>query len=112
MIDKRPWGWSRTWTDSQGYTGKIIKIKKGHRLSLQYHREKRESILVLKGRLQITLLQRGVSAISVLRPGDSHDISPMTVHRFEAPFGEVELIEVSIGKETDLVRLQDDYGRS
>ena len=53
-VDK-PWGSEIWWAHSKGkYMGKILHIKKGHRLSLQYHTEKEETIYVLTGRLKLT----------------------------------------------------------
>ena len=56
-VDK-PWGYEiwYAWTDR--YVGKILHVKRGGRLSLQYHRQKDESSYVLRGRL---LLTRGPS---------------------------------------------------
>jgi mannose-1-phosphate guanylyltransferase len=92
---------------AEKYVGKIIVIEKGHRLSLQLHRLKHESLLVLRGRLKLLLGKK----TRTVGPGTAFTIPPNTVHRFEAPKGRVTLIEVSTPELTDVVRIQDDYGR-
>ena len=119
MKIKKPWGNETIWARTNQYTGKIIKIRKGRRLSLQYHVEKAESIYVLSGRLQLYVgppqAIRGsidaVMAMYLLGPGKFYDIPAKTVHRFEAPYGNVELMEISVGEDKDIIRLADDYGR-
>ena len=51
---EKPWGYEiwYAWTDR--YVGKILHVRRGHRLSLQYHREKDEASYVLRGRLLLT----------------------------------------------------------
>ena len=94
------------------YAGKIITIHAGRRLSLQQHREKDETILVLRGRL---LFYYGPDVESletvVLGPGDHRRVPVGLVHRFEALDEEVELVEVSTPELDDVIRLQDDFGR-
>ena len=41
---KKPWGSETIWAKSERIVGKTIKINKGHRLSLQYHEKKEETI--------------------------------------------------------------------
>ena len=47
-VDK-PWGYELIWARTDKYIGKIIHINDGHRLSLQYHNEKEETIFVMSG---------------------------------------------------------------
>ena len=51
-VDK-PWGYELIWARTDKYIGKIIHINDGHRLSLQYHNEKEETIFVMSGQLMI-----------------------------------------------------------
>ena len=107
-VDK-PWGHEMIWALVPGkYAGKLLVIEKGKRLSLQYHRRKHESLVVLKGRLTYLLGRRTRTA----GPGKAFTVRPGTVHRFEARHGRVTLIEVSTTELDDVVRLKDDYGRS
>jgi mannose-6-phosphate isomerase-like protein (cupin superfamily) len=103
----KPWGHEMIFAHTGRYVGKILVIEKGHRLSLQFHRVKHESLMVLRGRLKLRL---GTKTRTV-GPGAAFTIPPKTIHRFEAAKGRVTLIEVSTPELTDVVRLQDDYGR-
>jgi mannose-6-phosphate isomerase len=109
----KPWGYELLWTHTDRYAGKIIHIDAGHRLSLQYHEAKHESILVTSGTL---ILHRGSGAAATvehLTVGDSADIPAGAIHRFEAPpEGPVEVIEVSTPELGDVIRLEDDYQRA
>ena len=104
---KKPWGREMIFARASKYVGKLLVIEKGRRLSLQYHRKKHESLLVLRGRLGLRLGK----AKKLLGPGTAFAVPPRTIHRFEAPKGRVTLIEVSTPELWDVVRLQDDYGR-
>ena len=108
----KPWGQERIWTLTDRYAGKVILIRAGRRLSLQQHREKDESILILRGRL---LFHHGPDAASVetvvLGPGEHRRIPTGLVHRFEALDEDVELVEVSTPELDDVIRLADDFGR-
>jgi Mannose-6-phosphate isomerase len=111
---EKPWGYEEIWARTDQYVGKIIRIWAGHRLSLQYHREKEETIRVLEGQLQLHH-QPDESEdrinITQLEPGDSYHIRPGIKHRFEAATDDVLLVEVSTTQLEDVVRLEDDYGR-
>ena len=112
-VDK-PWGYEEIWARTDQYVGKIIRIWAGHRLSLQYHQEKEETIRVLDGQLQLHHQQTGPEdsiSITQLSPGDAYHIKPGITHRFEATTEDVLLVEVSTTQLEDVVRLEDDYGR-
>lgn len=103
----KPWGHEMIFARAKKYVGKILVIEKGHRLSLQFHRHKHESLMVLRGRLKLLLGKK----TKTVGPGTAFTIAPKTIHRFEANKGRVTLIEVSTPELWDVVRLQDDYGR-
>ncbi len=106
----KPWGFEKIWAYSNretGYVGKIIYIKSGHRLSLQKHIKKEESILILDGELEI-ILENGAI---FLGPNDIYHITPGTIHRFCAHNGACTLVEVSTKELGDVIRIEDDYGR-
>jgi mannose-6-phosphate isomerase-like protein (cupin superfamily) len=108
---KKPWGEEVHWALTERYSGKVLRINSGHRLSLQLHEQKEESILVVRGHLRLLLANEvGALVIRDLRPGDSAHIPAGRVHRFEA-ITKTELIEVSTPELTDVIRLDDDYGR-
>lgn len=109
-IDK-PWGNELIWALTDRYCGKVITIETGRRLSLQYHEQKDEAILVTRGRLRLHLEgDDGAMATSELGPGDSAHVAVGRRHRYEA-IERVELIEVSTPELTDVVRVEDDFGR-
>ena len=111
---EKPWGHELLWARSSRYAGKILFIKKGHRLSRQYHNAKEETIMVLDGQL---VCEEGPSKENseiirhVMDPGDTFHVTPGTVHRFCAEMGDVRLVEVSTPELGDVVRLEDDYSR-
>ncbi len=103
----KPWGWERWFAHTRTYVGKIIFIKKGHRLSKQYHRFKHETVYADEG---TWLLEIGGQKRR-MKPGSTAVIRPGVVHRFCAPYEPVRLLEVSTPQVHDVVRLEDDYGR-
>lgn len=103
----KPWGREIVFAHNRSYAGKILVIEKGHRISLQYHKVKRETLYLLEGRLHIQLGKRRRVAV----PGAVIEVPPRTVHRFHARTGRVTLVEVSTPEISDIVRLSDDYGR-
>ena len=105
---EKPWGYELLWAQTDHYAGKILFIKEGHRLSLQLHEEKEETVFVLEGTLY---LQIGEKTYRLL-PGESYHIPPKTVHRMSARECNTKVAEVSTPQLADVVRLQDDYGRS
>ena len=109
-VDK-PWGHELIWAETEWYVGKILVIEAGKRLSLQYHQEKDESILVISGRLRLHHGQPGGPISTTdLGPGEHRHIPVGLVHRYEA-IDRCELVEVSTPQLADVVRLEDDYGR-
>ena len=108
---EKPWGHEILFAVTEKYIGKILFIKKGHRLSLQYHKQKDETLYCLKGRASLIIENRDISDILPLVPDRSYRIEPMTVHRVEA-IKDTTLVEVSTPEGEDVVRVADDYGRT
>jgi mannose-6-phosphate isomerase len=107
----KPWGHELIWAHTDRYVGKILVIETGKRLSLQRHEIKDESILVLSGRLQLSLENdTGEVRVEELGPGDHRHVPTGRIHRYEA-IERCELVEVSTPELDDVVRLQDDFGR-
>jgi mannose-6-phosphate isomerase-like protein (cupin superfamily) len=110
-VDK-PWGHEEIWAHTDKYVGKVLVIEAGHRLSLQLHREKDETIYVLEGSLRLHLEDdSGEVVIRDVPAGASQRIHTGRRHRFEA-VERVRLMEVSTPELDDVVRLEDDYGRA
>lgn len=105
---EKPWGYENIWAHTDKYAGKLIHIDKGHKLSLQYHNHKQETLYVLKGTLHLVYEED----IIVMKPGESMHIPTGVVHRMMAPVDDVDLMEVSSPELDDVVRLLDEYGRS
>ena len=109
MIVKKPWGHEIRWAVNDKYLGKILHINAGSRLSLQYHEQKDETIYVLDGTAVVHLDGR----THILSQGESLRIKPGQIHRFCAPKETyVKLVEVSTAEIDDVVRVEDDYGRT
>ena len=107
----KPWGYEEIFANTEKYIGKFIFIKKGCRLSRQYHVQKDESITVVSGVVSVEYGEKA-NDVLVMESGYSARIKPGTVHRFCASSGDVLLVEVSTPEMDDVVRLEDDYGRS
>ena len=105
---KKPWGWEKWFAANKKYVGKILFIKKGHRLSRQYHEVKHETIFTLSGRYVMELK----NAKRIMKEGSVITVPPGRIHRMHAKFCDVTLVEVSTPEVWDVVRLEDDYGRN
>jgi quercetin dioxygenase-like cupin family protein len=109
-VDK-PWGHEIWWAQTDRYAGKLLFVRAGERLSLQYHEIKDETSYLISGRL--TLL-KGPAADQLtsrgLAPGDSWRNQPGEVHTIEA-VEDALIAEVSTPELDDVVRLEDRYGR-
>lgn len=108
---EKPWGWELIWAETDRYVGKILHVRAGHALSLQYHERKDETIYVLSGRLAFEHGAEGSDLRrDVLAPGESFRITPHLRHRMIAET-ECEILEASTPELDDVVRLDDRYGR-
>jgi mannose-6-phosphate isomerase len=109
---EKPWGWELIWAHTEAYVGKILFVRAGQSLSLQFHREKDESWYVESGRAKLELGQIGqaVLAEEVIAVGAAFRYRPGTVHRVTA-LEDTTILEVSTPHLDDVVRLEDRYGR-
>jgi mannose-6-phosphate isomerase-like protein (cupin superfamily) len=108
---EKPWGEEILFAHTPVYAGKLLIIRKGEALSLQYHERKDETIYVHRGSIRLTLGSEGQSLkTSTLQPGEACHIPPRTQHRMEA-IEDTTLFEVSTPELEDVVRLEDRYGR-
>jgi mannose-6-phosphate isomerase len=110
-VDK-PWGSELIWADSEHYAGKILSVKAGESLSLQYHEVKDESWYVLEGRALLELggVGEGTLEEREIVPGEAFRFRPGTVHRVTG-IEDTRILEVSTAHLDDVVRLADNYGR-
>ncbi len=108
---EKPWGHEEIWAETARYVGKTLVINAGHRLSLQHHEVKDETLRVVRGELALTLEDaHGTLQELVLAVGEAVRIPPHRRHRMLA-ITDVELVEVSTPELDDIVRHEDDYGR-
>ena len=61
---EKPWGYELIWALTDVYCGKVLFVKAGHSLSLQFHREKDESWLVQSGRAKLELGDVGEAVLT------------------------------------------------
>jgi mannose-6-phosphate isomerase-like protein (cupin superfamily) len=108
---EKPWGWELVWAETESYVGKLLHVRAGQALSLQYHEVKDEAWLVQEGRASLELGEVGGELETVeIGPGDTFRYRPRTVHRVTA-IDDLTDVEISTNHLDDVVRLEDDYGR-
>ena len=110
---EKPWGHELIWALSDMYCGKVLFVKAGAALSLQFHNEKDESWLVQSGRAKLELGDAGQMILTeeVIGAGAAFRFRPGTVHRVTA-IDDTTILEVSTPHLDDIVRLEDLYGRT
>ena len=107
----KPWGHETIWARTDRYVGKILHVRRGECLSLQFHRVKDETIRVLAGLIDLEVGPEGADrSIVRLAPGDGWHIPPGLRHRMIA-LEDTDILEVSTPELDDVVRLEDRYGR-
>ena len=108
----KPWGHEIIWAHTDQYVGKILHIKAGEALSVQYHRLKDETVYLLKGTLVYSVKLPGSEHLQdmPLNAGESFRVAPGTVHYMQA-ISDCDLLEASTPHLDDVVRLEDRYGR-
>jgi len=108
----KPWGHEIIWAKTDRYVGKILHVKAGHALSVQYHNRKDETVHLLSGELTYWVKLPGTEELQdmKLKVGDSFRITPGTVHYMEA-VTDCDVLEASTPELDDVVRIQDRYGR-
>jgi mannose-6-phosphate isomerase len=110
---EKPWGHELIWALTDDYCGKVLFVRAGHSLSLQFHREKDEAWYVQSGRAKLELGEAGQATLAeeIVSAGASFRLPPGTVHRITA-LEDTTVLEVSTPHLDDVVRLDDEYGRA
>jgi mannose-6-phosphate isomerase-like protein (cupin superfamily) len=119
-IVPKPWGHEVIWGATDHYVGKILHIKAGQALSLQFHHQKDEVIYVLRGRMTYRVSD-DAAAFSTdpvqvplrefeMKEGEAYRNTPGTIHQMVA-ITDCDLLEASTPHLDDVVRLKDLYGR-
>ena len=108
----KPWGHEIIWAHTDRYVGKILHVKAGEKLSIQYHERKDETVYLLSGEMKYWVQLPGESELrdQKLVAGQSFRITPHTIHAIEA-VTDIDVLEASTPELDDVVRLQDRYGR-
>ena len=109
----KPWGHEVIWARTDRYVGKILHVRAGEALSLQYHERKEETLRVLAGRIRLEIAAGPDAPVRTveLGPGEGWHVPPGTRHRMTA-LADVDVLEVSTPELDDVVRLEDRYGRT
>ena len=106
----KPWGHEVIWAHTEHYVGKLLHIKAGHALSVQYHNLKDETIHLLRGEMIYRVDEGDGLREVLLREGESFRNTPNTIHQMEA-VTDCDVLEASTPHLDDVVRLSDRYGR-
>ena len=106
----KPWGHELIWAHTDRYVGKVLHIKAGHELSVQYHERKDETVHLLAGELSYRVQIEGELRDVRLTAGESYRITPGTIHQLVA-VTDCDVLEASTPELDDVVRLSDRYGR-
>ena len=109
-IVPKPWGHEVIWARTERYVGKLLHIKAGHALSVQYHNEKDETIYLLRGEMIYRIDEGDGLKEFPMKAGDSFRNTPGQIHQMEA-VTDTDLLEASTPHLDDVVRLTDRYGR-
>lgn len=107
-VVEKPWGREIWIAENKKYAGKILEIKKGTRTSLHYHKTKEETMYIHQGKLKI-IEKDGKETI--INKGEAITLKPGEAHRLYA-IEDLIIIEVSTPQLEDVVRIEDDYGRT
>ena len=108
VVTEKPWGRELLLRSTDTYVVKVLCVRAGCRLSLQYHTLKRETLLLGSGNALLEIHLGGEVIQHSL--DEAVDVAPGTAHRLVA-LEDSEIVEVSTTELDDVVRLEDDYGR-
>ena len=104
---EKPWGHEIVFALTDRYCGKVIFVRAGEQLSLQFHERKDETVYLHSGQIELEI----GGAVEVVAPGASFRLVPGAVHRWRA-LEDSLVLEVSTPELEDVVRLEDRYGRA
>lgn len=109
---EKPWGYELLWARTKSYAAKVLHIDAGHKLSLQYHERKDETMLLYSGHMLLVLEDdHGVLREIYVEAGEAYHIPAGRRHRMVA-LKDCEVFEVSTNDLDDVVRIEDAYGRT
>ncbi|HHT9138361.1 MAG TPA: phosphomannose isomerase type II C-terminal cupin domain [Candidatus Wunengus sp. YC60] len=107
-----PWGRWEVLLEEPDYKVKRVTVLPGKRLSYQKHSKRNEHWSIISGRALVTV----DGSETLLEAGQAIDIPKEAAHRVSNP-GQFPLVFIEIQRgsylgEDDIVRMEDDYGRS
>lgn len=113
LFDRRPWGSFTVLDEGAGFKVKRIEVLPGKRLSYQKHRQRAEHWFVVAGTARVTLNDE----IVFVETANAIDIEIGDAHRVENPSENETLVFIEVQRgdylgEDDIIRLEDDFGRS
>tara|TARA_Y100000741_G_C18159159_1_gene520457 strand:+ start:254 stop:586 length:333 start_codon:yes stop_codon:yes gene_type:complete len=106
-IIKKPWGQEEIIFLSKDYCVKKLTLNKNEMTSLQYHEKKTETVVILKGQLNIQLENKNL----ILNPFETITIFPNQKHRMSSKDNDCLYLECSTPYLEDVVRIHDKYKR-
>ena len=111
----KPWGEEVILQRTADSVVKALRIEPNQRLSLQFHRQKHETLMLLSGdALLISGSQLGQLVERSMRAGVHEEIAAGVIHRLSAGPSGADILEIASrlpDDVEDIVRLADDYGR-
>lgn len=118
---EKPWGAEDWLVKNEHYVAKHLYINPKEQISLQYHNDKHETMIVLEGMGQLRIGREGLAEMETedstclyqtITVGDIIPIPPKTIHQIRAYTG-LKILEISTPQTEDLVRVgEDKYGRN
>src|ERR1700704_6352780 len=92
---EKPWGWEIIWAETPVYVGKMLHVRAGKRLSLQYHDQKLETQCLVGGRAILTIGQDTDQLQEIeMQPLQGYTVQPFQRHRITA-LEDADIVEVS-----------------
>lgn len=108
--EERPWGSFTQFTHNEQTTVKILSVKPGEQLSVQYHKNRSEFWYIVGGNGTIIIDEKEIPAV----PGEYHVVPKGAVHSIRGGEEQLQILEIAYGDfdENDIVRISDKYNRA
>jgi mannose-6-phosphate isomerase len=106
---EKPWGYELIFAATESYCGKLLYVRAGEALSLQYHERKDETLYLESGLAILEIGDNGRIEAATVRLGMAFRLRPGTVHRLRA-IAHSTFVAVSTPELDDVVRVDGRYG--